>query len=214
MKGRIALVAAVVAVAVVLAGVVVATQGGLDSAAARGQGGGNGPAWAGQGQGTGATSRPLAHPSSDPSRPLTSAEAAGLQFMREEEKLAHDVYAALGEAYGVRVFANIARSESTHMAAVKSLLDVYSVPDPVGANGPGVFSDPAFTRLYAQLVAQGKQSLTEAMKVGVAIEELDIDDLEARIAATDRADLKAVYGNLLRASQNHLRAFQRQLARL
>jgi hypothetical protein len=33
------------------------------------------------------------------------------------------------------------------------------------------------------------------------------------IAATDRADLKAVYGNLLRASNNHLRAFNRQPTR-
>jgi hypothetical protein len=48
----------------------------------------------------------------------------------------------------------------------------------------------------------------------VTIEKKDIADLESRIAATDRADLKAVYGNLLRASQNHLRAFERVLGSL
>lgn len=145
---------------------------------------------------------------------LSGTETAGLKYMREEEKLAHDVYAALDEVYDLRVFTNITRSESAHMAAVKRLLDVYSIADPVGANGPGVFSDPAFTRLYAELLGQGRQSLAEAVKVGIAIEKLDIADLEARIAATDRTDLKAVYGNLLRASRNHLRAFERQLVRL
>ena len=31
------------------------------------------------------------------------------------------------------------------------------------------------------------------------------------LRAVDHADLRAVYNNLLRASQNHLRAFSRQL---
>jgi hypothetical protein len=213
MNRRIIVIVAAVALAAVLLATAVAMQGGLDPASAQGQGG-NGPAWAGQGQGGGPTTRPAAHPTSDPSRPLTSAEAAGLKYMREEEKLAHDVYAALDEVHDLRVFTNITRSESAHMVAVKRLLDVYSIADPVGTNGPGVFSDPAFTRLYAKLLGQGRQSLAEAVKVGIAIEKLDIADLEARIGATDRTDLKAVYGNLLRASRNHLRAFERQLVRL
>jgi hypothetical protein len=213
MNRKIIVIVAAVALAAVLLATAVAMQGGLDPASAQGQGG-NGPAWAGQGHGGGSTTGPAAHPTSDPSRPLTSAEAAGLKYMREEEKLAHDAYAALDEVYDLRVFTNTTRSESAHMAAVKRLLDVYSIADPVGANGPGVFSDPAFTRLYAELLGQGKQSLAEAVKVGIAIEKLDIADLEARIGATDRTDLKAVYGNLLRASRNHLRAFERQLARL
>jgi len=62
--------------------------------------------------------------------------------------------------------------------------------------------------------AQGERSLAEALRAGVVIEKRDISDLKDRIAATDRPDLKAVYGNLLRASNNHLRASTRQLARL
>jgi hypothetical protein len=100
------------------------------------------------------------------------------------------------------------------MAAVKRLMDIYSVPDPVGADVPGSFKDPVLSELYTSLTAQGERSLAEALRVGVVIEKRDISDLKDRIAATDRPDLKAVYGNLLRASNNHLRAFNRQLTRL
>ena len=206
MRTKIVSIIAVAALAVPALAAAAALQVGVGDAAAKGPGpGGSG----GHGPGT-----PSAHVPSDPSRPLTAADAAGLQFMREEEKLARDVYTVLGDTYTVRAFDNIARSESKHMAAVKRLLDIYSVPDPVGTNAAGVFSDPVFTKLYEDLTAQGQQSLAGALRAGVAIEQTDIDDLETRIAATDRADLKAVYGNLLRASRNHLRAFNRLLGSL
>lgn len=162
--------------------------------------------------------RPSAAAASDPAcaaaiTPLSPAEAQGLAFMREEEKLARDAYAALGAQYSLRVFTNIAASESTHMSAVKRLMDRYAVADPVGTNGPGVFEDAALQDLFTQLTAQGGSSLTAALEVGIAIEMKDIADLQARSSATTHADLKRVYSNLLRASQNHLRAFERLLAR-
>ncbi|MGI9258025.1 MAG: DUF2202 domain-containing protein, partial [Gammaproteobacteria bacterium] len=44
---------------------------------------------------------------------LSVAEEAGILFMREEEKLARDVYLALGEQWGMNVFDNISSSEQT-----------------------------------------------------------------------------------------------------
>ena len=44
---------------------------------------------------------------------VSPAEAASLQFMREEEKLAHDVYVTLYEQWGLRVFNNISRQRAT-----------------------------------------------------------------------------------------------------
>jgi hypothetical protein len=42
---------------------------------------------------------------------LSPEEAAGLAYMREEEKLAHDVYLALYEQWGSTIFRSIASSE-------------------------------------------------------------------------------------------------------
>lgn len=140
---------------------------------------------------------------------LTEAEQAGLVQMREEEKLAHDVYVALGEQWDLRTFDNIAAAETTHADAVAALLDRYELDDPAAGNDAGVFTSPDLQALYDGLVAQGSDSLVAALTVGATIEDLDIADLQA--LATTTPDLDLVYANLERGSRNHLRAFTKQL---
>lgn len=141
---------------------------------------------------------------------LSSEEMAALFYMREEEKLAHDVYLTLYERWGLDVFQNISNSEQTHMDAIKNLLDRYGLSDPAQKD-VGAFSDQTLQELYDELVVRGSQSLAEALKVGAAIEEIDILDLRERIARTDKSDIQRVFSNLLRGSGNHLRAFVNEL---
>lgn len=146
-----------------------------------------------------------------PSGELTGQEIEGLLFMAEEEKLAGDVYLALNEKWNLRVFDNIDRAEQTHEAAVKTLLERYSLPDPT--KGAGEFSNETLQGLYDDLVSRGSASVKDALQVGAAIEEIDILDLEERMAQTDREDILLVYANLKRGSENHLRAFVNNLQR-
>lgn len=139
---------------------------------------------------------------------LTETEIAGLIWMREEEKLAGDVYRYLYEQWGSSVFSNIAESENLHVQSVQAILNAYGIEDPAKAEA-GQFSDPDLQALYDQLIAQGSKSLEAAYMVGGAIEEIDILDLEERIAQTDNADIILVYENLMAGSENHLRAFVR-----
>jgi hypothetical protein len=167
-----------------------------------GNGNGNAGTGAGQtGNGNGTSTSVLDIPASD----LSPEESAALLFMREEEKLARDVYNTLFEVWGQPTFTNIAASEQAHMDEVKLLLDRYNLADP--ALDPGSFTDPNLQSLYDQLVAQGSISLTDALKVGAAIEEIDILDLQERLAQTDNADLQQVFNNLMMGSYNHLNAF-------
>lgn len=138
----------------------------------------------------------------------SDAEVATLLHMVEEEKLAHDVYVALGDQWGTSEFDRIAASESRHMAAVSHLLDAYGIENPTSGAAAGEFDDPNFDALYTQLLAQGSESLDAALGVGVTIEQRDIDDLQQAMADTDRAAIDQVYSNLLRGSQRHLRAFE------
>ena len=144
---------------------------------------------------------------------LSDAEIADLLFMREEEKLAHDVYLALYDVWGMNVFQNIAASEQTHTDAVLGLLDNYGLVDPVGDNTLGVFVNADLQALYDQLVASGSQSLVDALNVGTAVEEIDILDLDEAIARTSQADIIQVYQSLRAGSENHLRAFVGTLER-
>jgi len=144
---------------------------------------------------------------------LTTDEIEGLEKMREEEKLARDVYKAMEEQWQKKIFSNIVDSEEMHMAAVKMLLDKYGIVDPASPN-VGEFSDDEpnkFQTLYDGLVSEGSESLQNALCVGVKIEEMDIADLEDLIAETTNSSIKRVYGNLLAGSKNHLESFQYNL---
>lgn len=142
---------------------------------------------------------------------LTEAESAELLYMREEEKMARDVYLTLGETWNLQVFQNIAQSEQKHMDSILALIEAYELADPVGDNAVGVFANEDLQALYDQLVESGSQSVSDALMAGGAIEEIDILDLQAAIANTDKANLQQVYTNLLNGSYNHLRAFSTNL---
>lgn len=142
---------------------------------------------------------------------LTDADIASLIFMREEEKLAHDVYLVMYDLWGLPVFQNIARSEESHTNAVKQLLHTFNIPDPADTSPPGVFVNPDLQMLYNDLVTMGERSLADALKVGGAIEEIDILDLQEALDETDNPEIQRVYQNLLRGSENHLRSFRSTL---
>jgi hypothetical protein len=144
---------------------------------------------------------------------LTDDENYWLTYMREEEKVARDVYLYLNEKWNIRIFKNIAASEQVHMDAIKALLDTYTLPDPATGMGKGEFTHPDLQELYDDLIRQGSISKLEALKVGVIIEETDIDDLNEGIATTRHNDIKTVYSNLLQGSLNHLDAFESTLAK-
>ena len=144
---------------------------------------------------------------------LSDSETYWLTYMREEEKLARDVYLFLYDKWHSRIFKNISVSEQTHMDAIKTLLDRYGIPDPAADKGPGEFTNSQLQALYDELIQDGSSSLVDALGVGVFIEETDIEDLNAGIASSTHKDIISVFSNLLSGSLNHLNAFNSNLAR-
>jgi hypothetical protein len=152
--------------------------------------------------------------------PLTQAEVDEALFMREEEKLARDVYADLaaywqtqaGTVPVVTIMGKIVPAEQDHMNNMKNVLLCYSLPDPISANEPsGVFLNPELAQLYTTLMTSGKTSQDAALKAGGLIEEVDIEDLQRSIAISQQAYTDQVYEALMCASRNHLRSFAGQL---
>ena len=161
----------------------------------------------------GAVSVTSAAPTAAPTATLSDPDIAALLYMREEEKLAHDVYLTLANTGRLPIFRNIAQAEQRHMDAVQVLLDRYGLADPAAGHGVGVFTDSTLQAQYAHLVAQGQLSLADALRVGEAIEAADIADLTAHIGETAQADIKTMFTNLKRGSESHLQAFQSLLQR-
>lgn len=144
------------------------------------------------------------------SSPLDENEINGLIQMREEEKLAKDVYLTLYDKWNLKIFKNIAFSEQTHTDAIKDLLVRYELEDPY-IEGHGKFVSSEIKDLYDSLIEEGSKSLLDALIIGAIIEDLDIKDLEMLLEETDNEDISLTYQNLIKGSRNHLRAFVNQI---
>ncbi len=143
---------------------------------------------------------------------LTEVEKTHLTFLREEEKMARDVYTNLQAKYpSMTFFLNISGSEQKHMDAVLNLLNNYNLPDPVGNNADGVFTNADIQQLYSTLVAKGNTSEMDAIITGLTIEDMDIYDLQKGLEDVTNEDVRKVYNNLIKASKNHMREFYTQM---
>lgn len=161
---------------------------------------------------------------------LSELEIDDLTFMREEEKMARDVYAELYQYYKERgteliILANIAASEQRHMDAILEQLDKYQLQDPAAGLERGEFDNTVLSELYRNLISDsesnqtildepfsgGKVSPEAALYVGAWIEERDMIDILHAIENTSRADIVGVYTALLCGSRDHLRAFVKHL---
>lgn len=146
-------------------------------------------------------------------QPLSQVEVEDILFMREEEKLARDVYLTFYEQWRTPVFANIARAERRHMSRMLDLIERYGLTDPVTDDAIGVFVNPELQALYDTLAARGLESELAALQVGALIEEVDIEDIQDAIDRSTHSDVIRVYENLMRGSRNHLRGFVSQIER-
>jgi len=141
---------------------------------------------------------------------MTDQEKSDLLYMREEEKLARDIYNFLYSIWGTDIFAEMAGSEQGHMNALKDLVDKYRMTgfDPVLIQPvPGLFLNGRLQTFYDELEAKGVISETDAIEAGMRMEEKDIIDLEFIIGHVSRKDIKNVYSYILEGSYNHLEAF-------
>jgi len=166
---------------------------------------------------------------------LDAAEETHLVFMREEEKLARDVYLTLAQWYPYQtVFDTIASgSEQTHTDLMRDELADFGIEDPNPDTNQlpeaiGVFTGETygayFTEKFSQLTDQATLGELQALYVGAFIEELDMHDIaecpqvivdmdndidegECGMNSTDEVVIIDVYSTLLDGSESHLRAF-------
>lgn len=201
----------VLAIAIVMLTLTAPAFAGRGNGGGGNGGGGNGGGPANNGcSGDGAIGGYLA---TLPVEELSDGERADLIWVREEEKLARDLYLLFAQCFAQRSFQQIARAEQSHMDLVAGMLTRYAVADPVQGRPMGLFADDQLQRLYDQLAVAGGSALVEALRVGALVEETDLADVAEMLAASDNRDLDVVYQNLAKGSRNHLRAYVGQLER-
>ncbi|NKZ05454.1 ferritin-like domain-containing protein [Actinomadura latina] len=143
-----------------------------------------------------------------PSGTVTAAQKTALAAQAEEEKLTHDLYTAFAARYDARVFDQIAKAESNHLSAVRTLLDRYGISDPTEGKSAGQFASADVKAEYDRLLAQGSANERAALQAGAAEEKAQIATLKQSAQGVKAADVKQVYDRLIATSQRHLSAFQ------
>ncbi|MDD3034385.1 MAG: DUF2202 domain-containing protein [Bacteroidales bacterium] len=148
----------------------------------------------------------------DSTADLTASEIEYIYAVREDEKLAGDLYSAFFEMYKIKTFENIAKAEINHMKATERLLEYYGITYPV-AGDKGKFENPVRQALYDSLLQKGSTAL-EAFKVMAQYEEYNIVQYKADLAVITNENLKIVIENLEKGSENHFKATIRQITAL
>ncbi len=138
-----------------------------------------------------------------------------INYMLNEEKLAHDLYISLYELYpNLFQLQNIAeRSETKHENLVSQLADKYGVENDSNLS-VGEFGLSEINGLYDTLYDLGKNSAVDALKVGCMVEVTDINDLDTDIAIAQEdgaLDVLTVFTSLRDGSYNHYWAFNKAL---
>jgi len=129
-------------------------------------------------------------------------------FIREEERLARDLYTALDAHHdGLAPFSMIKNAEQRHFDAAGRLIDIYHLDDPSEGAEAGEYAFDELQERYDGWLERGLKSEQEAFTVGVELETADIADLEKMIADIDNAQVDRVLGHLLQGSEHHLDAF-------
>lgn len=139
-----------------------------------------------------------------PTDSLTPSEIEGLMYLREEEKMAHDLYRAYFLDNNLHIFKKIALAERKHMKATRRLINFYGLTDPA-IQAAGQFSDTTIQAMYDALLADGLVSPEDALNSAAYVEESDILDLMNELSATSNTNLIFVYSKLLNGSKRHLK---------
>ncbi|TCN28322.1 hypothetical protein EV644_14715 [Kribbella orskensis] len=141
-------------------------------------------------------------------RAVTPTQQQDLQFTRDEERMARDLYQRFAGKYDdLPIFDRISQSEQRHFDAVGNVLVRYDIQDAAAGKAAGVYTNPAIQKLYDDWKAQGLKSSDEALKAAIALEERDITDLGGLVAKDNPTDVESLYAQLLAASKHHLSAF-------
>ena len=145
---------------------------------------------------------------------ITESEKAAIIFVVQEEKVAHDFYAAMYELHGITPFRSISKSEGLHMDKAKNLIDHFGIEDPNTEyyDTPGKFKTLKFQAMYDDLVRGGSKSIQDALIESAKFEELDIVDIEKLISTVQNEYIKSTFGSLTGISKDHLKAIVRELS--
>ena len=136
----------------------------------------------------------------------TGLSNAQLTEMREEERMARDLYTQLAASSGEAIFTRIAGAEQRHLDAVERLMTSQGMSPEAAGTTVGRYAVGEVQAAYTRWLSQGRASDQAAYKVGVELETWDIAELKTMEVPSDTTGARVVAA-LLNGSEHHLTAF-------
>ncbi|MDU0315341.1 DUF2202 domain-containing protein [Phycicoccus sp. M110.8] len=136
----------------------------------------------------------------------TGLSAGQLTQLREEERMARDLYTRLASSSGEQLFVRIATAEQRHLDSVEALMRGRGMDPAAAGTSAGTYAVPALQAAYDRWLARGTASDQAAYAVGVELEKRDIADLRSLAVPTGDSAYRVVSA-LLAGSEHHLTAF-------
>ncbi len=140
---------------------------------------------------------------------ITETEAGDLQLLREEEKLARDLFRDWSDRS--ELFGAVAHSKQLHFEIVGALLQRHQVTDRT-LGGEGLYVFPQLQTLHQELLARGGSTELEALAAGAELHERDLVGLEEAAGRSQLEDVRASLAEIQRGARNHLRGCVEELA--
>lgn len=145
--------------------------------------------------------------------PLSADEIEFLFAIREDEKVARDLYTSFSALYPASVqIAKIKTAEDSHIACIEAVLDYYEISYPA-MTATGVFEDAERQALYNDLVDKSA-TLLETFGTMAVIEEETVLAYKSVQSEITNENISLVVANMIKASSNHLKAAVRQITAL
>ncbi len=127
-----------------------------------------------------------------------------LRWAAEDEYLAHGEYAVIMRKFGnLRPYSNIILSEEQHLDWLRTEYKARGLAFPSDGSAPYVVA-PADLKAAAQAGVDAEIANIDMYKAFLARPEL---------SRPENASVKTLFEQLMRASENHLRAFKTQLSK-
>jgi len=142
---------------------------------------------------------------------LSAEDQASIIYIREGAQLSRDINLLFEAAWQAQVFRDAAERQKQALRATDLLIDRHGLP--AASAEPGIYQDEQFSRLYGQFAEEGSASLPAALAAAAVLEELNILDLQTRMAQTEKADIRLVYQHLLKIASANLWSFSRAIER-
>lgn len=136
---------------------------------------------------------------------LSADEIEFLFALREDEKMARDLYTVFAAKYSTAPqIDRIAAAENSHIAYVEAVLDYYEISYPA-MTAAGLFEDAKRQAIYNEL-ADKSGTLLEVYATMAAVEEESVSAYKSVQSEITNENIALVITNMIKASSNHLKA--------